>query len=182
MFSRSLRRKLARAAWWFTATVTAAFIGIGTVIVMEPLVPRTHTIYADLGGSVYGKYEEYAREAARGDSFRIDGLCVSACTMLLGIVPDDHICTTFRGKFGFHAAFRTLPGPEGFGMRIFSHEATDLLWTLYPSKVTDYLKAHGWSGPDKDQPDLIWMEAWRAGVKPCGQIVFRRPVTPFTRS
>jgi hypothetical protein len=33
----------------------------------------------------------------------IDGFRASACTIVLGAVPDDKICVTSRAKFGFHA-------------------------------------------------------------------------------
>jgi hypothetical protein len=35
----------------------------------------------------------------------IDGFCASACTIVLGTVPHDKICVTFRAKLGFHAAW-----------------------------------------------------------------------------
>ena len=41
----------------------------------------------------------------------IDGACLSACTLVLGIVPRERICVTQRAMLGFHAAW--MPGPAG---------------------------------------------------------------------
>src|SRR2546430_12063950 len=35
----------------------------------------------------------------------IAGTCVSACTMVLGLVPTDRICATSNAVLGFHAAW-----------------------------------------------------------------------------
>jgi len=40
-----------------------------------------------------------------GESVVIDGLCASACTIVLGAVPHDKICVTTRATLGFHAAW-----------------------------------------------------------------------------
>ena len=39
-----------------------------------------------------------------GTDVVIDGKCLSACTMVLGLVPSKQICVTPRARFGFHAA------------------------------------------------------------------------------
>ncbi len=41
----------------------------------------------------------------------IGGACLSACTLVLGIVPRSKICVTRRATLGFHAAW--MPGPNG---------------------------------------------------------------------
>jgi|SRR5215469_18162229 len=45
----------------------------------------------------------------------IDGTCASACTMLLGIIPRDHICVTTRAKLIFTSKYPG--GREGIGLR-----------------------------------------------------------------
>ena len=40
-----------------------------------------------------------------GERVVIDGPCLSACTMVLGVIPRDRICVTPRARLGFHAAW-----------------------------------------------------------------------------
>jgi len=44
-----------------------------------------------------------------GEMVIIDGVCLSACTIVLGSVPHDRICVTSRAKLGFHAAWNPAP-------------------------------------------------------------------------
>jgi ClpP class serine protease len=39
-----------------------------------------------------------------GERVIIDGPCLSACTLVLSIVPSERICVTSRAILGFHAA------------------------------------------------------------------------------
>ena len=54
---------------------------------------------------------------------RISGVCLSACTILLGYVPRKNICMTDKGVLGFHLATMEF--------------ATRQLMEVYP----DYIKA-----------------------------------------
>ena len=58
----------------------------------------------------------------------IDGACLSACTLVLGIVPRERICVTQRAMLGFHAAW--MPGPAG--KPVPSAVGTQALWEVYP--------------------------------------------------
>ena len=69
----------------------------------------------------------------------IDGLCASACTIVLGAVPRDKICVTSRATLAFHAAYdfgtngRTITDPE----------ATMMLYSMYPMPVQRWIAARG---------------------------------------
>ena len=69
----------------------------------------------------------------------IDGVCLSACTLVLGIVPTDRICITRRATLGFHAAW--LPGPSG--RPVHSAAGTQALWDYYPANVRRWIQARG---------------------------------------
>lgn len=166
MAKRPIRQKLATVAKWFSALAIAAVIGVGAVVGGEPYVPQHHNIFADPGGNVWERYEEFAREGSRGDTFRVDGLCASACTMLLGAVPASQVCATPQARFGFHAASTFMPS-EGLGLRVFSKDGTQTLWAIYPKKVQQALIGKGWTGPDTDQKTLIWFKGDELGVRPC---------------
>ena len=64
----------------------------------------TMRIVEDHGGQV-GKYlQAFAKVRSTGERVIIDGDCLSACTMVLGLVPSGQICATPHARFGFHAA------------------------------------------------------------------------------
>src|ERR1700747_1498812 len=61
-------------------------------------------ILASPGGEVGPFLDLFARVRASGERVVIDGPCLSACTLVLSVVPDDRICVTRRAVLGFHAA------------------------------------------------------------------------------
>jgi hypothetical protein len=96
-------------------------------------------IAGDRGGRI-GKYlDRYDAIRTSGETVIIDGLCLSACTMVLGAVSHDQICVTSHANLGFHAAYD--PGTKG---RVVTNlEATKLLYSHYPSAVRDWIAARG---------------------------------------
>jgi len=69
----------------------------------------------------------------------IDGLCASACTIVLAAVPREKICVTSRAALGFHAAYDF--GSDG---RTFTdREATMMLYSMYPMPVQRWIAARG---------------------------------------
>jgi hypothetical protein len=73
----------------------------------------------------------------------IDGPCLSACTMLLGVIPRNRICVTPRARLGFHAAWH----PSGNGQQVTSREATQLLMDIYPENVRSWIARRGGLSP-----------------------------------
>ena len=65
----------------------------------------------------------------------IDGDCLSACTMALGLVPSKQICVTPRARFGFHAASML----NNDGRLVTSALATEALWGIYPASVRRWI-------------------------------------------
>ena len=93
----------------------------------------------DAGGKIGPYLDRFASLRNSGESVIIDGPCLSACTMLLGVIPRDRICVTSRARLGFHAAW--LPDPAG--RRVVSHAGTQALWDVYPQEVRSWLKRRG---------------------------------------
>ena len=89
----------------------------------------------DVGGRIGHYVETYSQVRQTGERVVIDGACLSACTLVLGIVPRDRICVTRRATLGFHAAW--MPGPEG--KPVPSAVGTQALWELYPQHVKRWL-------------------------------------------
>ena len=59
----------------------------------------------DSGGQIGPYLAKYRALRASGERVEIDGACASACTMLLGIIPRNHICVTPRASLVFHSAW-----------------------------------------------------------------------------
>jgi hypothetical protein len=58
----------------------------------------------DPGGEVSSYVLKFREVRATGERIIIDGPCLSACTLLTGILPRNRVCVTKRAALGFHAA------------------------------------------------------------------------------
>jgi hypothetical protein len=93
----------------------------------------------DRGGRIDAYLYRFAAVRQSGQRVIVDGPCMSACTVLLGTVPKDHICVTPRASFGFHAAWI----PTSRGARASSALGDRMLWANYPSPVRAWIDRHG---------------------------------------
>ena len=93
----------------------------------------------DPGGQIGPYLDRFAALRNSGQSVMIDGPCLSACTMLLGIIPRERICVTSRARLGFHAAWN--PGQNG--QPVTSPAATKFLMDIYPEHVKTWIKGRG---------------------------------------
>ena len=122
--------------------IGAALIGAAMaalLIVLPHGANAMLVITSDIGGRIGNYVETYQRARQTGELVVIDGVCLSACTLVLGIVPPDRICITRRATLGFHAAW--LPGPRGRPVR--SAAGTQALWEYYPPNVRRWIEARG---------------------------------------
>lgn len=117
----------------------AALAGAALAALVATDASATMRITDDPGGRIGTYVEAYNAVRSRGERVVIDGVCLSACTLVLGIVPRDRICVTRRATLGFHAAW--MPGPEG--RPIHSTAGTQALWELYPQHVKRWINARG---------------------------------------
>jgi hypothetical protein len=125
-----------------------AALVIVTSIAAAPLALGANPVLAgvrianDKGGNIGVYWSRFTALRDSGQNVIIDGTCSSACTMVLGIVPDDRICVTAKAVLGFHAAWR--PGLLGF--EIINDPATRTLWDLYPIPIQQWIARHGGLG------------------------------------
>ena len=70
------------------------WVGMFTMAWLVPgwVAPRTIDISDNHGGSVAAYSQRWKHLAAEGVHVRIVGACQSACTVLLGYIPREHIC------------------------------------------------------------------------------------------
>jgi hypothetical protein len=114
----------------------------------------------DRGGRIGTYVDKYQNIRTSGDTVVIDGLCASACTIVLGAVPHDRICVTSRASFGFHAAW----DPGAGGRRVTNAEATRMLYSMYPTSIRRWIARHGGL-----KPQMIFLRGHQltAMYKPC---------------
>ena len=93
----------------------------------------------DRGGRIGTYVDKYQGLRTSGETVIIDGLCASACTIVLGAVPHDRICVTSNANLGFHAAWDFGAN----GRAITNPEATQMLYSMYPSAVRHWIAARG---------------------------------------
>jgi hypothetical protein len=96
-------------------------------------------IAEDRGGQIGRYLQTFASLRSSGERVVIDGNCLSACTLILGVIPRDHICATPRARFGFHAAWM----PDEDGQPVTSRMGTQALWDVYPASVRRWIHRHG---------------------------------------
>jgi hypothetical protein len=93
----------------------------------------------DRGGKIGTYIDRYQGLRSSGETVIIDGLCASACTMVLGAVPRERICVTSQAVLGFHAAWDSGAN----GRAVTNPGATQMLYSLYPSSVRRWIAARG---------------------------------------
>jgi hypothetical protein len=119
----------------FITGLLAAVLLLGAVGTSRAAV----RIADDRGGQIGAYVTKFQRLRSSGESVIIDGLCASACTIVLGAVPRDKICVTPRATLGFHAAYDF--GVDG--RTITDREATVMLYSMYPVPVKRWIAARG---------------------------------------
>ena len=98
-------------------------------------------ITRDFGGFVDQYKTKYAKVRDKGERVIIDGICNSACTLVLGIEPMNKICVTPRASLGFHQAY--YDKAFTFGIKVTSAEGTSDLMSYYPDTVKDWIRRNG---------------------------------------
>jgi hypothetical protein len=93
----------------------------------------------DRGGRIGTYVDKYEGLKTSGETVMIDGLCASACTIVLGAVSPDKICVTSRANLGFHAAWDFGAG----GRPVTNPEATRMLYSMYPTSIRRWISRRG---------------------------------------
>jgi len=115
------------------------------VAIMALLVLSATPLRADVrivsspGGQVGAFLDLFEAVRDSGERVVIDGPCLSACTLVLSIVPRDRICVTRRAILGFHAA-RSV---DRRGRFYAEPEASEVVLEAYPAPVRDWISRRG---------------------------------------
>jgi hypothetical protein len=122
-----------------TAIVKATVLATLLATLALPPARAEVRILASPGGEVGPFLDLFERVRASGERVVIDGPCLSACTLVLSVVPDDRICVTRRAVLGFHAA-RSI---DRRGRMSAEPEASELVLETYPAAVRGWILRRG---------------------------------------
>lgn len=121
-----------------------------------PLSARVLTIKSDGGGWVPWYQAQIKLANQLGNTFKVDGPCFSACTMVLNLPST---CATDRASFGFHKGY--VWGPAG---HIEDPATTEAMWAYYPTGIRRWITQHGGLTPEVK---VLKGKEMRALVKAC---------------
>src|SRR5712671_879337 len=112
------------------------------ILFLTASAARAETIdVSDFQGGLLSTYQtQWSTLAARGVKVRIVGLCVSACTILVGYIPRANICVSPSASLGFHWATTAFHTQE--------------LWSAYPPDIRQWISQHGGL-----TNQMIWLQA-----------------------
>ena len=137
--------------------------GVLAVLLLLAGMGASHAVVRiadDRGGRIGTYVDRYQDLRQSGETVIIDGLCASACTIVLGAIPHDRICVTSHAMLGFHAAWDF----GNNGRAVTNPEATQMLYAMYPSQVRRWISLRGGL-----TPHMIFLRGkqLQAMYKPC---------------
>lgn len=111
---------------------------LAAALISSSAAHATIRLANDPGGLIQAYQARFTHARATGERIVIDGSCLSACTLAIGLVPKEQICATPRAVLGFHAAWQPTP----FG-KATSFPATQHMMSIYPHEVQAWIGRHG---------------------------------------
>jgi hypothetical protein len=138
-------------------------LALAILLLSGSFAQADYRIRRDHGGVLEEYKVKYARIRDSGERVIIDGICNSACTLVLGMIPLNRICVTPKASLGFHLAYYDKSWT--FGLKVNSYAGTADLVSYYPQTLKEWIARKGGLTNDmkriKNGPEL-----W-AIVDPC---------------
>jgi hypothetical protein len=119
--------------------ISLMLVGVAAAVISVSPASATMRITGDPGGPVIAYVERFLAARASGEPVIIDGPCLSACTLAIGILLRGQVCATPKAVLGFHAAWR----PTVNGGRVTSPVVTQAMYEVYPANVRKWISRHG---------------------------------------
>lgn len=137
--------------------------GLLAAVLLFSGVSASHAVIRiadDRGGRIGTYVDKYQALRSSGETVIIDGLCASACTIVLGAVSHDRICVTPNATLGFHAAWDM----GNNGRAVTNREATRMLYSMYPTTIRRWISQRGGL-----RPQMIFLRGHQLATmyKPC---------------
>jgi hypothetical protein len=123
----------------WTRIILTVFLGLALWVIASVMARAEIRIVASPGGEVGPFLDLFEKVRASGQRVVIDGPCLSACTLVLSVVPEDRICVTRRAVLGFHAA-RSI---DRRGHLFAEPEASEMVLRTYPDPVRAWIERRG---------------------------------------
>ena len=125
-------------AIWTISTIST-ILGLAALFTSISTAEADVRILASPGGQVGPFIDLFDKVRESGERVVIDGPCLSACTLVLSMVPGDRICVTRRAVLGFHAA-RSI---DRRGRTYAEPEASEAVLEAYPAPVRGWIVRRG---------------------------------------
>ena len=122
-----------------TRIILTVVLGVALWAFASMLARAEVRILASPGGQVGPFLDLFEQVRQSGERVVIDGPCLSACTLVLSMVPNERICVTRRAVLGFHAA-RSI---DRRGRMYAEPEASELVLEAYPAPVRSWIERRG---------------------------------------
>src|SRR5258705_10953243 len=122
-----------------TAVLKTIFLAAVLCGLILPPAQAEIRILGSPGGQVGPFLDLFERVRASGERVVIDGPCLSACTLVLSMVPSERICVTRRAVLGFHGA-RSI---DRRGRMYAEPEASQAVLEAYPPARRDRICRRG---------------------------------------
>jgi hypothetical protein len=117
---------------------------LGAALAFVSAAPAASVVItSDKGGQIGAYVTRFSKVRRSGERVVIDGVCLSACTIVVGMIPPERLCATRKAVLGFHAAWF----PDGDGGMIPSREATQVLMKFYPPNLRQWIARRGGLSP-----------------------------------
>ncbi len=124
---------------WQTA-LAGALASVFITVAASTMASAEVRIVGDPGGEVSAYLHRFHEIRDSGQRVVIDGPCLSACTLLTGIIPHDRICITQRAMLGFHAASYYDDATRSL---VPTRSGSRLVMSLYPTAIRRWIDGHG---------------------------------------
>jgi hypothetical protein len=98
-------------------------------------------ITSDNGGLISDYAARFISARESGEEVVIDGSCLAACTLAVGMVPQ--VCVTPKAVLGFQAAWRPMEG----GKKVYSDVASKSIMEVYPAQLRKWITERGGLSP-----------------------------------
>jgi len=137
---RAIERGEGPSMKWQAFVAGALTSALVSTIFTSSMASAEIRIVGDPGGEVSSYIQKYQGLRASGQRVVVDGPCLSACTLMLGIIPRQHICVTSRAVFGFHAASYYDDASRSL---VPTRAGSRLVMRLYPAEIRGWIERHG---------------------------------------